>query len=238
MSSTSTAIEYSESGANSAQALLVGHIARLRDGKLHALSSKFFSGTIRFTPTHDPSRLTNLSFLDDWKKEPDASEAPFRQGTSASVLLNAAFVKVPIPASSEEHVLVGFVIPISSGSLDECQETSLRSVIALSMSSERGYCSELWTNCSITAGAPDEAGDTHFTCGNGTLHLPEDIASAIGSDTIPLCWDRHALLMLPDSLSEETSEPSLPMVITFLERPQGNSDGSMGSSATISLIHD
>jgi hypothetical protein len=94
MSNTRTEIESSQSGANSAQALLVAHIELLQDGEPHSLGSKFFSGSLRFTPTHDPSRLTNLSFLDDWGKEPDASDAPFRQGTSASVLLNAAFVKV------------------------------------------------------------------------------------------------------------------------------------------------
>jgi hypothetical protein len=239
MSNTRTEIESSQSGANSAQALLVAHIELLQDGEPHSLGSKFFSGSLRFTPTHDPSRLTNLSFLDDWGKEPDASDAPFRQGTSASVLLNAAFVKVPVASSEDhDHRLVGFVIPISSGSLDECLQTSLRSVIVLSMNSERGYCSELWINCRITAGAPDEAGDTHFSGGGGILHLPEDIASAIGSDSIPLCWYRHVLLMRPDSLSGEMPQPSLPLVVTFLERPQVNSDGSVGASASISLSHE
>jgi hypothetical protein len=131
MSNTRTEIESSQSGANSAQALLVAHIELLQDGEPHSLGSKFFSGSLRFTPTHDPSRLTNLSFLDDWGKEPDASDAPFRQGTSASVLLNAAFVKVPVASSEDhDHRLVGFVIPISSGSLDECLQTSLRSTAA------------------------------------------------------------------------------------------------------------
>jgi hypothetical protein len=131
--------------------------------------------------------------------------------------------------------LVGFVIPISSNSLDECQDTPLLNLVALPIDSEQGYCSQLWTNCSITA---HEAVDTQTTGGIGTLRLPENIASAIGSDLIPLCWDRHVLLMRPDSLSEETPQPSLPLVVTFLQRRQENSDGSMRAPATISLYHD
>ncbi|GFZ51465.1 hypothetical protein JCM24511_09230 [Saitozyma sp. JCM 24511] len=236
MSST-TVSDSQRLAANPAEELLAAHVSQLRDGEPHTHKSIFFSGSLRFTPSDGPSRFTNLSFLDAWGKEPDASEMPFRQGTSASVLLNAAFVKVLVESSGERG-LVGFVIPVGRGILEECQETSLRSVITLSMISERGYCSELWTNCSITAGTPDEADDTPFTGGNGTLHLPEDIASAVGTDSIPLCWERRFLLVLPDSLSEEMPQPSLPLVVTFLERPQRNSDGSMGAPATISLCHE